>query len=274
MGKSIDLPDPLESASSQPLGNADDLLAQLAGEEVDRLLAEADDGKQQSPADDAGAADVAPAKEPPVQEQLDALFSEIATEQSNLATTTEATPAPAPLPAPISAPAPVAPIAPSTSKFAVPAPRVPNQDDDAPNAQVLGKLPADVNANELMAAILGDPEQMGKLPDFSPPPPVPAALLAAAAAKSNDLQTSAAERQGLATTDPADELPGPGELAALTGTVEEDAPLPAYLKPLEWLNAPLEMLPQTARDVLGQVAILTLVNAIAVLIYVFVFRKS
>src|SRR5688500_19219971 len=41
MGKSIDLPDPLESAS-QPLGNADDLLAQLAGEEVDRLLAEAD----------------------------------------------------------------------------------------------------------------------------------------------------------------------------------------------------------------------------------------
>src|SRR3954452_14009917 len=33
MGKALDLPDPLESASNKPLGNADGLLAQMAGEE-------------------------------------------------------------------------------------------------------------------------------------------------------------------------------------------------------------------------------------------------
>jgi hypothetical protein len=38
----VDLPDPLESKGDNALANADDLLAQLAGEEVDRLLAEAD----------------------------------------------------------------------------------------------------------------------------------------------------------------------------------------------------------------------------------------
>src|SRR3954454_2232135 len=38
----VDLPDPLESKGEHALNNADDLLAQLAGEEVDRLLSEAD----------------------------------------------------------------------------------------------------------------------------------------------------------------------------------------------------------------------------------------
>lgn len=293
MGKSVDLPDPLESVASQPLGNADDLLAQLAGEEVDRLLAEADaEGTQQAksgegrrttdmPADlgDAMTALPSPAPSPApsaaIQDQLDALFSEVTAEQLNPAPSA-GEPTPVAPPAPFAAPAasePVAPIAP------------------APFSPVTSKLPDDIDADEVMAAILGDGMSTAAVPVTPSPveeqsivrttPPV-AAPTAIVSARTAEIETSVAERQGLAAPDPdasspdapADALPGPGELALLSAPVEDDVPLPAYLKPLEWMNAPLDMLPTPIRDVLGQVAILTLVNAIAVLIYVFVFRRS
>jgi hypothetical protein len=282
MGKSIDLPDPLESASSQPLGNADDLLAQLAGEEVDRLLAEADEeGKRHAkPGEarrsaDAPHADLSAAVTGPppaaaaIQDQLDALFTEITAEQ------------PSPEPAPAQEPS-----SPSA------APRAFSEPSVAPIAPepftgMRSKLPDDINADEVMAAILGDPPSTPRTPaaptiDPAPAPatspgatPTSALATLAPAAKSTELATSAAERHALTHHDPADELPGPGELEALAGPIhaDDDGPLPVYLKPLEWMNAPLEMLPTTARDVLGQLAILTLVNAIAVLIYVFVFRR-
>jgi len=272
MGKSIDLPDPLQSAST-PLGNADDLLAQLAGEEVDRLLAEADaEGKRPPGPGEARRANDAstdaapqPTPEPPVQEQLDALFTEINSEEStNRPAVEPAPPARAPSMRPPSVPA-VAPIAPM------------------PFAPINSKLPDDIDVNEVMSAILGDgPLASSSALPVSPepvaaparPPTAQATMLSAAGVAAPDqLSTTAAERRALALPDPADELPGPGELAGLTAPIEDDRPLPAYLKPLEWMNAPLDLLPPTIRDVLGQVAILTLVNAIAVLIYVFVFRK-
>jgi hypothetical protein len=278
MGKSIDLPDPLEFAS-QPLGNADDLLAQLAGEEVDRLLAEADaEGKRQPRPGEArrtsdAATELHLAPEHGIQDQLDALFTEIASDQPNAGSPIAAAPlAPAPTaPAPVTSTPAVAPIAP------------------VPFGPITSKLPDDIDANEVMAAILGDVGSMPPAPALPPPieqsafptaprpAPVQANILSAPVAParaSADLATTTAEREALALSDPADELPGPGELQALAGPIEDDRPLPAYLKPLEWMNAPLEMLPPTLRDVLGQVAILTLVNAIAVLIYVFVFRKQ
>jgi hypothetical protein len=49
--------------------------------------------------------------------------------------------------------------------------------------------------------------------------------------------------------------------------------LPLYLRPLEWLSAPLEACPETLREVIGKVAIVTLVNALAVLAYVLLLRK-
>lgn len=65
-----------------------------------------------------------------------------------------------------------------------------------------------------------------------------------------------------------------------TGTAEREAlrdelveSLPFYLKPLEWLNAPLHFLSERMREALGKVAIVTLVNAIAVLLYAILFRK-
>jgi len=43
MGKAaLDLPDPLQSPPEGPKASTDELLAQLAGDEIDRLLAEAE----------------------------------------------------------------------------------------------------------------------------------------------------------------------------------------------------------------------------------------
>jgi hypothetical protein len=53
----------------------------------------------------------------------------------------------------------------------------------------------------------------------------------------------------------------------------EDSPVPYYLKPLEWISAPLEHCSPMVRQALGQVAIVTCLMSVAVLTYVFIFRK-
>jgi hypothetical protein len=50
-------------------------------------------------------------------------------------------------------------------------------------------------------------------------------------------------------------------------------PLPLILKPLEWINAPLDAFPNRVRDAIGKIAILTMMNAIAVMTYVLIFRR-
>jgi hypothetical protein len=52
-----------------------------------------------------------------------------------------------------------------------------------------------------------------------------------------------------------------------------DRPLPFYLKPLIWLNAPLDGLSPAVRPMLGKAALLTMVNAIGVLAYLYFTRR-
>jgi hypothetical protein len=52
-----------------------------------------------------------------------------------------------------------------------------------------------------------------------------------------------------------------------------EEPVPIYLKPLVWINAPLDSAPVVVRQVLGKVGLVTLINALAVLGYVIFFRK-
>src|SRR5689334_16945335 len=56
---SVDLPDPLEMPGASGLAGTDDLLAQLAGDEIDRLLAEAQE-ENPPPAPPAASAGTAP----------------------------------------------------------------------------------------------------------------------------------------------------------------------------------------------------------------------
>jgi hypothetical protein len=50
--------------------------------------------------------------------------------------------------------------------------------------------------------------------------------------------------------------------------------LPIVLKPLAWLSAPLDRFPDEVRETLGKIAILTIVNALAVFAYVMMLRHG
>ncbi len=56
--------------------------------------------------------------------------------------------------------------------------------------------------------------------------------------------------------------------------VKHRKPAPEFLvKPLEWMNVPFNSLPDTIRDTLGQIGIVTMINALAVLLYIILFRR-
>jgi hypothetical protein len=222
MGKAVaDLPDVIteDAAAVDSLAKAgheipgvDDLLAQMAGEEIDRLLAEADATREALPPEK-------PAEKfPPV--------------------------IPKPPAAAFAEPS-ISPIAPRSVDVV---------------ASVVEALPTSPAGVDLESATT--PAERSALDE-----PVATAIAAAAAAAP-------------ATAPPVDagvfESPASGEQPAAADAelaVGDDDSMPLYLKPLVWLNAPLALLPETVRELVGKVALLTLFNATAVLIYVILFRK-
>jgi hypothetical protein len=248
MGKAaVDLPDPLQLTSSdggrhKPLTSTDDLLAQLAGEEIDRLLAEVDEGSSAP----AAVAEAPAASRPrPIDLSPPAVIPE---------------PRPA---ADLDASAPASPASPTT--------------DDAEAEPDLARGAADL-ATEL-DEIFGSAK-----PPLTPPiGPGGIALDPPASAPGMGLdETSAAERAGLGgvvgsavatVAAPVAKTPVVAP-AKVDKAASEAGPLPVYLKPLEWINAPLEACPQPVRDFVGKVAIITLVNAAAILLYVVLFRRG
>jgi hypothetical protein len=235
----VELPDPLQSPAdaAPPLTSTDDLLAQLAGEEIDRLLAEVDD-------------------------------------QSGAA-------ARAPEPASRANAAPSSPIEFSGTPDVVPPapPELPKFDD------------ADAPAAAAAVAAAAEPDVTAELDAFfktavkAPAPPPLSRAPTPDAGAADLVETSAAERAGLnapvsgaelsaSTNAPAAAAAAIKERASGSVTdVGDDGPLPLYLKPLEWINAPLEACPTALRDFIGKAAIITLVNAAAVLCYVLLFRR-
>jgi hypothetical protein len=191
----VELPDPLQAPPETPKTSTDELLSRLAGEEIDRLLAEVDGGE-------AGASGTPIDVSPPDRPERD------------------------------NGQGPVAP-----------APAVPSSKDETVAAELDALFSAAVEQDR------ADEE------------------VAAAAAALAAEQTSAAERAGLttvaATASAADRAPD-----------DDNAPLPLYLRPLEWLSAPLMLLPPGMRDLVGKVAIVTLINAAAILAYVLVVRRG
>jgi hypothetical protein len=76
---------------------------------------------------------------------------------------------------------------------------------------------------------------------------------------------------------------GTDEVTALLGerigsrepdVIEDGSSLPWYVRCLEVLNLPFAPLPDALREFLGKVAILTLFNSVAVLLYVLIFRPQ
>ena len=275
------LPDPtteplVADAAAPATGNpanADDLLSKLAGDEIDRLLSDAD-----QPAPIAASPVAAP----------------VATAPANIDP---------PVTAPVDPPAPVAeaptidaPTGPASSAAQV---------LQAPPVATEGVAEQAVQAelNTLFAELTGKNEAAaGSAPADSPaapsppiagdddePPPTPpepdssvpdvvedAASIGPSTELSGDLSALEAElRETMASPDPVvGSAPPAVEIEAL---VAEAPPPPGrlasvLLKPLEWLNAPLAHLNPEVRETVGKIAIVTAFNAAVVLVYVLAFR--
>jgi hypothetical protein len=267
----VDLPDPLDDHAN-PAGAAggDDLLSQLAGDEIDRLLGETEEGAEEpalssgkraeepdleedlpSPAahakaDEAPEAPEADAPEASAREPeasgLDALFSQIAAGER----------APVPADEPNQAETPGDPVEAKAEEADAPSDAAAL---DASLADAAGRTLEDEDA--LPAG--RDEATTEKAPE---PPPTER--------DEADGETTSAERSALAAEA---ESAVEAELAEGLEELEKEPPLPLLLRPLEWLNAPLAFLPEPARNALGKVAIVTLFNALAVLAYVLIFRK-
>ncbi len=166
MGQAVvDLPDPLDSPGGADPVSADDLLSKLAGDEIDRLLAESDNG---SPEPERAAA----VSQPPVE---------------------------------------------SAAEVAIPS-----------SAE-------SVDLDEV-------------------------------------LNTADAERVAL-HSEPTNETQSLPSLIDLGVSAERRRSLPLFLKPLVWISSPLDPWPDQLREILGKIGVVTLINALAVIAYVFLFRR-
>jgi hypothetical protein len=245
----VDLPDPMGPPPATA-GGTDELLAQLAGEEIDRLLAEADaeQAAGEKPGENAAlranpacgiaspavpgapsrGASLAEAADAELSAQLDNLFADLTVNAPD---------------SPLLSAAPVEPTTPPPAS------------------------PPAISADDLIASTVA-PTQ----------PPIAVQSQSNAASDSADAlihpveeelrETEALERGARAA--PAD-APEDSTLAALAA--EETRPLPLFLRPLEWINAPLDAFPESVRNLVGKVAILTTINALSILAYVFFFRR-
>ena len=231
----VDLPDPMQTPPVSA-ANTDDLLAQLAGDEIDRLLAEADTAPVETKPAPASPANAAPArqsngKSEPIQappaagrgapSAVDAISSELNQLLSGLDE-------------PVTAPRSTEPAAVTAEVHSPPEPAAP----PAQSAPVGPAVEAEVNA---VAAELDEDARMS------------------------------AGRGALAASDALANPTAEGDIPTPTESTS-DLRLPFYLRPLSWLNAPLESCPDHVRDTVGKIAILTMVNALSILVYVLFFR--
>ena len=252
----VDLPDPMQPPHSA--AGTDELLAQLAGEEIDRLLAEADAERPVGQKPDETAppqvSSTAPQGEvsPPVQEQATtaaaAADAELSAQLDNLFADLTTT-------------------APTTE---VAAPEVQRSATAAEPAATTDDLVGRATLVPLKATLSSPTSDSAPIPEaHSPVHPVEEELRATEALERAGRATASAEAQAQAAPVSADSQ---GAALAMLAA-EASPPLPFYLRPLEWLSAPLDAFPESVRDVVGKVAILTAVNAISVLIYVLLFRR-
>ncbi len=245
----VDLPDPLENPNSALLTSADDLLAQLAGDEIDRLLAEAEldkDDATPARAESAGLIDDKAAQpDPQDTSEIDELFAELEVAKN-------VKPAEGAASAPLKAGEALKPMAPVADDSAAL--------DGQALASVLSPVGPTNDVNPSTAATVPQAVAVAAAPSL-----IDIDVSEALAAR-GDEETGTDERVGLSDLEVSPVSP---EIANLVDTSD----LPVYLKPLVWLNSPLDTFPDEVREMLGKIGIVTMVNAVAVLAYVMIFRR-
>jgi hypothetical protein len=242
-----DLPDPLKDQPPSAGLSTDDLLAKMAADEIDHLLEEANAQSKQAPISriDAALPQVATPEQPAANvaeldaqtaQQLDRLMEELQRPENE-----EAAKRPLEREKPLS----------------------PAHD-----------LAADAGLAQQLDALF---EQLNAGVDPPRPKPAPGAAAMEASAVAGAMagtarqvqpeeQIAPAEKQALAQATPPDtaepQLPEGEQRAGLV------------LRILDWINMPLDYIGGNGRLIAGRVAIVTLFNALAVLVYVVFFRKT
>lgn len=266
----VDLPDPLDPAdvlgtpaSDGPGAPAsDELMAQLAGDEIDRLLAEAEEdrggGAGASPAVNSGERSDARASDVPLLVPLPAEDAVDAVQQASAAITEEAV---ASLDAELEDLFKQIQTDPQSAKSIEPtrvdAPVDP-LDPVAPAGVEEPQEPVDVAQSNTPITSHAPVEQAS-----APSTPAVAPVLSAPVLSAHPVGAPSSpfsEQVELKL----DELPAVPLRRSLLGRV--------LIKPLEWVNFPLADADASIRITIGKIAILTLFNAVAVIVYVLVFR--
>jgi hypothetical protein len=287
----VELPDPLENAAGGggPMGSTDDLLAQLAGDEVDRLLSEADAAPPdprhadraagamvEEPAEAAGVVDDG-AGQAATREAMDALLDDlggteapadgVALNQVVAATTAEAPDSRSPqqileqradeLVVQAKREAEAAQAAAQVPPSAADALAAEMEADEAAHAAALRRIEAgEVEAPTSDATIAATPPIAPVTEPASTVGPQPVSATAEVVPVGEANTTIAESDVDFARP-------------------EEDAVgrVPLLVRVLEWMNAPLAGLSASLREAMGEVAIVTSVNAVAIFIYVLIARR-
>lgn len=234
----VDLPDPMGLPLAGAAGalGADDLLAQMAGEEIDRLLAEAEKDVT-APPDSQTIASVASDMAPPLESAPDGPegFEIKREETAGLSTLLD-----------------------DLLK------------DPPPDESDLGAAPA-AAVEQTASTESNEIEDIDEMLAAEH-----AALLApveAAAAENETIADSVADVPAPAALAEAAEEPASAPEPTAVSSDAEAESLPVWLAPLEWLNAPLADCANIWRELIGKVAILTAINALAVIAYVTFIRR-
>jgi hypothetical protein len=302
----VDLPDPLQAKPLADAGAADDLLSQIASQEIDRLLAEAREANDETADDEetadkeaAGTHPVADAKVPDKPSVVPAAPKIPEVERRETAVSSFVAEGDPALEAELDnllASLNSEPVSPGDSGVVVPAGKqatAPSEGDAAGTAAPPSPSPAPDPLNQSSAppqeqrtrdnAAEADPVVKGELVqvfDKMTASAEPATVI------DTPTKSESAKPAGsidlLKVLDPiiaedaakADEAAAAAEASTHDEEVTAEDRLPIYVLILEWVNAPLEWLPQPVRDAMGKIGILTLINAAAVLLYVLLFRRK
>lgn len=235
-----DLPDPLEEPANEAGSSPDDLLSKLADDAITQLI---ENDSKGIPPTSAAPIEVEPAGEPAVEPLATETakvedfgltgLADIATESQTLST--DLVPDSAIEPDPVVG-------QPEAAAAATPEPVVPTATEQAED---------DVQSQ--LDSVLTE------LKSDAPVPTPVTEVHAAAHAPASEPDSRADIKARFDHNEP----PAP---------IRHDPP-DIIVKPLQWMNLPFSSLPDSVRDTLGQIGIITIINALAVLIYVIFFKK-
>ena len=162
-----------------------------------------------------------------------------------------------------------------------PAPPAPEQKPDvappAPKTQTTTVTTESITEGSERAALLQaagfDAPPQPAAASTPSPAPEPASTAPAEDERSALLEAAGFESPAAVQTDSSVNSPA-NPIAEKKAKPQRDPNhIPFYLKPLIWINAPLDEYPTVVRQIMGTVGLVTLFNALVVLTYVFFFRK-